>query len=203
MLWVRWFEYDTSYGAGWQAKRLHRIQFIDALDPEAFGLVHPRDVIRAIHLIPAFHHMGHHNGLPENSIGRQYESPSYAGPRELESDDWKYYYVNMFVESDIFMLFRGGGIGHQELHGLLKDFATDAGLDKLILPTYDSEGNEVEAVVEESEDEHEEVEEYRPGGGQADDESERSASEDEDLGSEEEWFEKMGPEDGDDGFVEE
>jgi hypothetical protein len=95
MLWVRWFEYDTSYMAGWQAKRLHRIHFIHALDSGAFGLLHPRDVVRAIHLIPAFHHMGDDHGLPEDSIGRQYESPSYAGPRELEVDDWKYYHVNM------------------------------------------------------------------------------------------------------------
>ncbi|KAJ3724663.1 hypothetical protein C8R42DRAFT_539343, partial [Lentinula raphanica] len=53
-LWVRWFQYDTSFAAGWKAKRLHRIQFYDGWDPLAFGFLDPASVVRGIHLIPAF-----------------------------------------------------------------------------------------------------------------------------------------------------
>ncbi|THV02869.1 hypothetical protein K435DRAFT_962835 [Dendrothele bispora CBS 962.96] len=208
ILWIRWFELDHSYRFGWKAKRLPRVKFVDADDPGAFGFLNPRDIVRAVHLIPSFSHLGVDNGLPGDSVGRQFESTSYAGPRELEDDDWKYYYVNMFVESDIFMLFRGGGIGHQELHDLLEPLSIDAGLDKLAIPRYDLDGEEVldseepeefdgsesveeiqeldkhELNVEEETEEIEETEEV---------EDESSWTDDE------EWLEWYGPEDGDDG----
>ncbi|THU89276.1 hypothetical protein K435DRAFT_865459 [Dendrothele bispora CBS 962.96] len=202
ILWVQWFEYDTSYTSGWQKKRLHRIKFVDASDPSAFSFLDPSDVIRAIHLIPAFHYLGFDNGLPETSVGRQFESTSYAGPRELEEDDWTYYYVNMFVESDIFMLFRGGGIGHQELHEILQPFASDAGIDDLTLPIYDSDGNEVEQEDGVGSDEEAgETLDYSDLENQLSDQEqdESEGTEDESSGSDEEWFEEYGPEDGDDG----
>ncbi|THU78115.1 hypothetical protein K435DRAFT_769680 [Dendrothele bispora CBS 962.96] len=202
MVWVRWFEYDSSHAGGWQAKQLHRIKFVHASDPDAFGFLHPSDIVRSVHLIPAFHYGDTDNGLPENSVGRQFEATSWSG-RELEVDDWLYYYVNMFVDSDIFMLFRGGGIGHQELHEHLQPFYVDAGLDNLVLPVYDSDGEEVqfddpgEGSLDGSSDEDVEVE----GTDHAiltDEENEGEDSEEE-L-SDGEWMENLGPEDGDNGI---
>jgi hypothetical protein len=86
-LWVRWFGRDVSFRAGWTAKRLHRLGFLDADRPGAFGFLDPAQVIRGVHIIPAFAH------------GRTAEllSPPQSVARlPLQEDsDWCYYYVNM------------------------------------------------------------------------------------------------------------
>ncbi|KAF8225609.1 hypothetical protein L208DRAFT_1208384, partial [Tricholoma matsutake] len=56
-----------------------------------------------VHLIPAFAH-----GKMDGLLG-----PSIACPLKDEDQDWQYFYVNMFVDRDMFMRFRGGGIGHK------------------------------------------------------------------------------------------
>ncbi|KAJ3981306.1 hypothetical protein F5890DRAFT_1417913, partial [Lentinula detonsa] len=110
-LWVRWFRYDTSFAAGWKAKRLHRIQFYDGWDSLAFGFLDPASIVRGIHLIPAFQWgaAGASNDsdtesdeapmvpeyLPSDSIARQYETLSINGVSEVETEDWAYQYVNM------------------------------------------------------------------------------------------------------------
>ncbi len=85
VLWVRWYRRDSSYGAGFKKKRLHRLQFLPYNDPDAFGFLDPDEVIRAVHLIPAFHYGKTSNFFSKESLGRA------AG----EVDDWKYFYVNM------------------------------------------------------------------------------------------------------------
>lgn len=85
VLWVRWYKRDSSYEAGFKKKRLHRLQFLPCDDTAAFGFLDPDEVIRAVHLIPAFRHGKTSNFLPEASLGR--------APGELY--DWKYFYVNM------------------------------------------------------------------------------------------------------------
>lgn len=56
VLWVRWFGGDVSFNAGWKAKRLHRIGFLDASSPGAFGFLNPAEVICSAHIVPAFAH---------------------------------------------------------------------------------------------------------------------------------------------------
>ncbi|KAB5588997.1 Patatin-like phospholipase domain-containing protein 7 [Ceratobasidium theobromae] len=68
---------------------------------DAYGFLDPAVVIRACHLIPAFH------------FGRSNRS----GPTSLASDDategdWSSYYVNRFIDRDMFMRYWGGGVGH-------------------------------------------------------------------------------------------
>jgi hypothetical protein len=86
-LWVRWFGRDLSTSTGWKAKRLHRLGFVpnDGTDSGAFGFLNPKDVIRAVHLIPTFAY-GRTSDLLGQSIARQ--------PAE-EHEDWVYYYTNM------------------------------------------------------------------------------------------------------------
>lgn len=88
-LWIRWFGYDCTFNAGWTAKRLHRIGFLDAGSPGsgAFGFLDPAVVIRSVHLIPAFAH-GQTGDLlsPAQSVARLPLG---------ENCDWCYYYVNM------------------------------------------------------------------------------------------------------------
>lgn len=83
-LWVRWFGRDLSHKAGWKTRRLHRVGFIESTDNEAFGFLDPAQVIRATHLIPAFHY-GRTKDLLPKSIARQASE---------KDQDWMFYYVN-------------------------------------------------------------------------------------------------------------
>ena len=102
------------------------------------------------------------------------------------------------------MLFRGGGIGHQELHEFLKPFATDVKLDDVVIPIYDSNGDEIPASRDDSEEFDDEIEDSndnQPGhGDDTSDLDEPETSEEEDLSTDEEWLDLYGPEDGDDGI---
>jgi hypothetical protein len=84
-LWVRWFGRDMQYRSGFKAKRLHRVGFLPGI--ESLGFLDPTEIIRAVHLIPAFAH-GRCNDLLGPSIVRQ--------PKE-NHQDWVYFYVNMYV----------------------------------------------------------------------------------------------------------
>ncbi|KAF9455458.1 hypothetical protein BDZ94DRAFT_1278112, partial [Collybia nuda] len=125
-LWVRWFGRNLEYRAGWTARRLHCVGFVDGVDPQAFGFLDPSEVIRGVHMIPAFAH-GHTSSLLGPSIARQVTE---------NDEDWMFYYVGMFVDRDMFMRFRGGGIGHkamwdalakinEEFHGLFEEDEDD------------------------------------------------------------------------------
>ncbi|KAF9232300.1 hypothetical protein BU15DRAFT_21088, partial [Melanogaster broomeanus] len=102
VLFVRWFGRDTAHSAGFSARRLYRVGFLTEDDPDAFGFLDPDLVIRGVHLIPAF------------SEGRtpEYLGPSFVRPEEDQDEDWRTFDVNMFVDRDMFMRFRGGGVGH-------------------------------------------------------------------------------------------
>ncbi|KAF9548000.1 hypothetical protein CPC08DRAFT_591470, partial [Agrocybe pediades] len=111
-LWVRWFRLDTTHVGGWNTRRLHRIGFVpsDSLEDEAFGFIDPAVVLRAVHLIPAFAHGRTSRLLISPSIAR------FKFPHEDQGDedtDWRYLYVNMFVDRDMVMRFLGGGVGHK------------------------------------------------------------------------------------------
>ncbi|KAF4566602.1 hypothetical protein EYR36_012033 [Pleurotus pulmonarius] len=41
--------------------------------------------------------------------------PAFTWPDEPDEDDYKYYYVNIFVDRDMYMRYHGGGIGHYHL----------------------------------------------------------------------------------------
>ncbi|KAJ8595466.1 HAD-like protein [Rhizopogon salebrosus TDB-379] len=103
VLFVRWFGRDVTFNAGWSTKRLHRLGYFKGDDPSCFGFLDPDQVIRGVHLVPAFAH-----GRTEHYMGR-----SFVRREEEGDDDWRYFYVNMFVDRDMFMRFRGGGVGHK------------------------------------------------------------------------------------------
>jgi hypothetical protein len=84
-LWVRWFGQAPNHRSGFRAKRLPRIGFVPSDDDGAFGFLDPQEVIRAVHLMPAFAH-GKTTELLGPSVARQ--------PKDGHAD-WQYYYVNM------------------------------------------------------------------------------------------------------------
>jgi hypothetical protein len=107
-LWVRWFDRDISYAAGWQAKRLHQLSFFPCDHPSAFGFIDPKDIVRGVHLIPSFG-LGKTKGLLPPSVGHygsrrpdtndkdweDEDSPPDQNTELGEHEDWQYYYVNM------------------------------------------------------------------------------------------------------------
>ncbi|CDO74660.1 hypothetical protein BN946_scf184832.g4 [Trametes cinnabarina] len=106
ILWVRWYENDAGYPSGFQERRLPRLRFVDANDPDSvpFGFVDPHEVIRAAHLMPAFAH-----GTTGDLLG-----PSPLARRGQDGDgDYEFYYVGIFADRDMFMRHLGGGVGHR------------------------------------------------------------------------------------------
>lgn len=85
-LWVRWFARHSRSKYGWAARRLPRVGFYPRGDPNAFGFINPDDVIRAVHLIPAFRYGRTTELLP----------PSIARHESDNDEDWDWYYVNMY-----------------------------------------------------------------------------------------------------------
>lgn len=86
-LFVRWFGEDPEHHSGFKAKRLHRIGFVPQEDEAAFGFIDPDQVIRGVHLIPAFAY-GQTSALLNKSFIR----------RDCNGDkDWQNYYVNPCV----------------------------------------------------------------------------------------------------------
>ncbi|KAI6113765.1 hypothetical protein EDD16DRAFT_1124651 [Pisolithus croceorrhizus] len=89
VLLVRWFARDRNFKSGWAARHLPRISFYPQDDlANAFGFIDPNDIIRAVHLIPAYHFGCTKDLLP----------PSIARHTSENDEDWEWYYVNMFVD---------------------------------------------------------------------------------------------------------
>jgi hypothetical protein len=90
-LFVRWIRRDLSYVAGWSHRRLHRVSFAPQ-DEEAFGFVDPREVVRAVHLIPAFLEGYTTDYLERSTIARTIRMAPKGS--QSDEDDWSYFYVN-------------------------------------------------------------------------------------------------------------
>ncbi|KAJ3531672.1 hypothetical protein NM688_g7542 [Phlebia brevispora] len=104
-LWVRWLGHDSTWHSGWHTRCLPRIGFVPEDDVDAFGFLDPQEVVRGVHLILAFAH-----GKTDELLS----GPSIAQAHSDGDEDWQYFYVNIFVDRDMFMRFRGGGIGHRK-----------------------------------------------------------------------------------------
>ncbi|CDO69624.1 hypothetical protein BN946_scf184851.g12 [Trametes cinnabarina] len=105
-LWVRWFERDIDYPSGFLERRLPRLRFSNASDPDAspFGFLDPSEVIRAAYLMPVFAHGTTSELLGPSKLARRASS--------LLDADYEYYYVGIFADRDMFMRHLGGGVGH-------------------------------------------------------------------------------------------
>ena len=92
-LWVRWFGMEPGrYHHGFRHAHLPKIGFIKSSDYHAFTFLDPSQVIRGVHLIPAF------SETPERTSALLPVTKSVArilNPNE--QDDWVNFYVNMQV----------------------------------------------------------------------------------------------------------
>ncbi|KAF8833950.1 hypothetical protein BDN67DRAFT_985681 [Paxillus ammoniavirescens] len=105
-LWVQWFEPLKSPAAtGWERSILDKARFIPMDSTNTFGFVDPADVLRCCHLMPAF------------ADGRLHPDHITMSQLASNADDWKYYYVNGFMDHDMLMCYHWGlGIGHLYAH---------------------------------------------------------------------------------------
>ncbi|CAE6473819.1 unnamed protein product [Rhizoctonia solani] len=94
-LWVRWLDYDKNEPGGWGSERLDRVSYAPCRNDEelldGFGFIDPRNVIRAVHLIPDF------NCGTSGSIFAA--DPTLVAPDNTEHD-WNYHYVNRDIGHD-------------------------------------------------------------------------------------------------------
>ncbi|KAI9057374.1 hypothetical protein FKP32DRAFT_1551893, partial [Trametes sanguinea] len=103
ILWVRWFELDTLIPAGLAARRPPRLRFA-GLEDDPFTFIAPTQVLRGVHILPAFHYGRSDVALPYPSITRG----------DIEDEDYAFYYVGIWSDRDLFMRHLGGGIGHKQ-----------------------------------------------------------------------------------------
>jgi hypothetical protein len=85
MAWVRWFKLDGP--SGFHSLRYPSVSFYEGHDPDAFGFIHPDEIIRAVHLIPSF---------KAGQTTEYLDVLSRARP-EVEGQDWQHFEVNMYV----------------------------------------------------------------------------------------------------------
>ncbi|KAJ7805433.1 hypothetical protein B0H13DRAFT_2387735 [Mycena leptocephala] len=173
-LWVRRFRLDRTFKGGFKRKHLHRIEFLPESDPTAYGS----------HLIPAFAY-GPTEPVPYTSLARKPD----------EFDDWRYHYVNFFVDRDMFMRYLGGGVGHYQVK------VPDEDADGPGLP--DDDGDDAEQpdphlahTPDASDVESEAEEDGPPEGSQEEIDEGDDESGDEEEEEEEEEDGDFGPEDG-------
>lgn len=96
VLWVRWFALDRSFTGGFKTKRLHRLEFVkDTEDDAAFGFVNPQDVVRGMHIMPAFAQKRTTDRLGPSPAARVGPEHPDDLPLQDQNTDFRYYYTNM------------------------------------------------------------------------------------------------------------
>ena len=87
-LWVRWFGMEPGYSHGFRQARLPKIGFVESSDKYAFTFLDPAQVVRGVHVIPAFSAGRTSTLLPVTNTVARVLNPE-------EEDDWVNFYVNM------------------------------------------------------------------------------------------------------------
>ncbi|KAI0263908.1 hypothetical protein BC834DRAFT_970987 [Gloeopeniophorella convolvens] len=127
---------EDGLSVGMKARRLPRIGFLPAGDPDydAFGFLDPNEVIRASHLIPAFAYGQTEDFLPSNSVARH-------SRRQGDTIDYRFYYVSMWVDCNMFMRYVGGALGHKSTRAVSKRLA-ERMADALNIPAEEDDEDE-------------------------------------------------------------
>ncbi|KAL5534936.1 hypothetical protein ACEPAF_3026 [Sanghuangporus sanghuang] len=131
-------------------KRLPQIRFLHYSEPDAFGFIDPDLIIRAVHLMPRF----------AKGYTTSYLPPSLVRLSSFKDQDFRFYYVNIFVDRDIFMRFRGGGIGHKSTWHLNERLMEDLQTETDEILEADNETQEIDAVELFPEEEVELIDRY-------------------------------------------
>ena len=113
-LWVHWFGRDPDHEGGFETRRLHRIGLTDSEDPTSYEFLNPNDVLRSVHLIPAFSPNEETQEMDDSDDDAIPQSHYYVSMYAIfESFIYRHLHILRFVDRDMFMRFLGGGIGHK------------------------------------------------------------------------------------------
>ncbi|KAK7021271.1 hypothetical protein R3P38DRAFT_3543752 [Favolaschia claudopus] len=177
--------------SGWKACRLHRVGFVDFDDGGAFGFLDPSEVIRAAHIIPVFHYGCTSDLLP----------PSIARRPEQSDSDFHFYYINCFVDRDMFMRYCEHAVGHRTTVFGASSPGNVADLDMYEEGAYsEDEGDALEAANEsdlegDGDEEEDDGEDLGPSDSEGEDQED---SEDKDVDNEDDGGDEEGSECGND-----
>ncbi|RXW13794.1 hypothetical protein EST38_g12061 [Candolleomyces aberdarensis] len=136
-LWIRWYGLDRTRKFGFQAKQLPRVGFVDEKkdkDLVSFGFLDPSQVIRAVHLIP------------DDVLGRSDNLGATFVRSDEDGLDWNYFFVNIFVDRDMFMRYRGGAAGHEAIREAVDHFLGDR--DQVDLRYHNEHEKQIEELAE-------------------------------------------------------
>ena len=96
IVWVRWFTRDKKHNFGLKYCRLERIKFTTEEDGYLpFGFIDPKEIVRAIHLIPAFSLNQTGELLSKSLLARV---SKFSKGSEM---DYAGYYVNMYFNINL------------------------------------------------------------------------------------------------------
>ena len=87
-IWARWLWVNNHFGSGWSYKRLPQVSFTPGHGDCSFVFINPQDVVRAVHLIPAFGKGLTAHLLDGVSIARAHQDTE-------EWEDWESSHINM------------------------------------------------------------------------------------------------------------
>ncbi|KIM59155.1 hypothetical protein SCLCIDRAFT_27457 [Scleroderma citrinum Foug A] len=144
VLWVRWLGMEPGYRWGFKAACLPKVGFVPETDENAFGFLDPSFVIRGCHLIPAFS-----EGRTDTLLRRAESLARQPG----ETDNWCVFYVNIFMDRDMFSRFAGIGIGHEAQYNIRTMGGTDVNTfedDTFPMADYEDEGDDMFHAGQES-----------------------------------------------------
>ncbi|KAF7323811.1 hypothetical protein MKEN_00602400 [Mycena kentingensis (nom. inval.)] len=118
-LYVRFYERVRSHRCIPEAERMPKLRYADYKAGDAFGFIDPDNIIRGVHIVPAFASGQTKDLLP----------PLDIRPPSANDEDWRFYYVNGFVllvhdryrmlkinsvvDRDMFMRYQHDAIGHR------------------------------------------------------------------------------------------
>ncbi|KAF7970329.1 hypothetical protein HWV62_24352 [Athelia sp. TMB] len=179
-LWVRWLGNVRQHRYGFKTGRLPKVGFVADTEPAPFGFLDPSLVVRACHLIPAFHDKRTSELLTAN--------PS-AGRPIGDTDDWSAFYVNWFADRDMIMRYIGGGVGHMHQN---RTVIGDAAMDTDDLEEVE-DGDKPLAMEVDSDDDADSDDAgiYGSDGGDEDSDEDSEDGEDDDSGPEDGQAEAM------------
>ena len=120
-LWVHWFGRNLDHEGGFATCRLHHIRLTDSKDFTSYRFLNPSDVLRAVHLIPAF------KFSPNQTIQNANVSDSSGNSDDAHIQEFQYVsmykipsfhllrhsQIPRFIDRDMFMHFVGRAIGHK------------------------------------------------------------------------------------------
>ncbi|KAG6848475.1 hypothetical protein H0H93_016682 [Arthromyces matolae] len=156
-LWGRWYGFDYTTNSGFAAKRMHQIGFVEG--DGAFDFTDPKDVLRAVHLIPQFA-----GARVSYLLG-----PSIARREDEGDQDYERYFVNMFVDRDMFVRFTGGGIGHRATREATRCFMSDVESAYQLGTTGSDDSDDSDKQDERLDDEDSDLEDSEDGSSGEDD----------------------------------